>query len=311
MLQALVTKLSWLGLPRIFAAPRASVSGADIDAVMAFEQLVGELHLAAMQVAVVTSGINALSDGVRLKNLLALKDLGPQMPSADKISLPRHCREELGIAFKSIATVRDFYGELKVAQRDVDRFCADAHERGIAKASFLDLPAVADRWRRLSLRALVAVVALEKDVARCLPGRYSHNTPLLRQLLRSAVQGGRPCVDEKATVKLPDLPQRRAAVRPNVHLPCILEYQGRSFQAVAKDISTGGVGLELAPALLPQTVVLVEFEGGLCFAGLVVWSKGSRAGVKFDMPLKPSHPLLARSARPKSAPPARISHNRR
>ena len=145
MLQALVTKLSWLGLPRIFAAPRASVSGADIDAVMAFEQLVGELHLAAMQVAVVTSGINALSDGVRLKNLLALKDLGPQMPSADKISLPRHCREELGIAFKSIATVRDFYGELKVAQRDVDRFCADAHERGIAKASFLDLPAVADR----------------------------------------------------------------------------------------------------------------------------------------------------------------------
>lgn len=296
MLQALVSKLSWLGLPRIFAAPHASASDGDVDAVMAFEQLVGELHLAAMQVAVVTSGINALSDGVRLKNPLALQDLGPQLPSVDKISLPRHCREELGIAFKTIATVRDFFGELKIAQRDVEQFCADAHEFGTDEASFLDLPAVADRWRCLSLRALTAVVALEKDVERCLPGRYSHNTPLLKKLLRSVVEGGRPCVDEKATVKLPDLPQRRAEIRPNVHMPCILEYQGRSFPAIAKDISTGGVGLEEAPALLPQTVVLVEFESGSCFAGLVVWSKGPRAGVKFDMPLKPSHPLLAHSA---------------
>ena len=157
-------------------------------------------------------------------------------------------------------------------------------------------PAVADRWRCLSLRALTAVVSVEKDVARCLPGRYSHNTPLLKKLLRSVIEGGRPCVDDNATVKLPDLPQRRASVRPNVHLPCVLEYHGRTFQAAAKDISTGGVGLEQAPALVPQTVVLMEFESGHCIAGLVVWSKGTRAGVKFDLPLKPSHPLLASGA---------------
>ncbi len=267
-----------------------------MDAVVRFEQLVGELHLAAMQVAVVTSGVNALSEGVRLKNPLALQDLGPQVPSAEKITLPRHCREELGIAFKSLAAVRDFFGELKTAQQDVEQFCADADEFGTEEAAFLDLPAVADRWRCLSLRALTAVVSVEKDVARCLPGRYSHNTPLLKKLLRSVIEGGRPCVDDKATVKLPDLPQRRAAVRPNVHLPCVLEYHGRTFQAVAKDISTGGVGLEQAPALVPQTVVLMEFESGHCIAGLVVWSKGTRAGVKFDLPLKPSHPLLTSDA---------------
>ena len=103
-------------------------------------------------------------------------------------------------------------------------------------------------------------------------------------------------MDDNATVKLPDLPQRSAAVRPNVHLPCVLEYHGRTYQAVAKDISTGGVGLEQAPALVPQTVVLMEFESGHCIAGLVVWSKGTRAGVKFDLPLKPSHPLLTSGA---------------
>jgi hypothetical protein len=293
MLQGLFSRLSSHGWLNFIAARSTAASGEDMDAVVGFEQLVGELHLAAMQVAVVTSGVNALSEGVRLKNPLALQDLGPQMPDADKITLPRHCREELGIAVKSLTAVRGFFSDLKTAQQDVEAFCADADEFGTEEAAFLDLPGVADRWRCLSLRALAAVVALEKDVARCLPGRYSHNTPLLKKLLRSVIEGGRPCVDDNASVKLPDLPQRRAAVRPNVHLPCVLEYHGRTFQAVAKDISTGGLGLEEAPLLAPQTVVLVEFENGHCIAGLVVWSKGARAGVKFDVPLKPSDPLLA------------------
>jgi hypothetical protein len=293
MLQALISKLSWPGWLNFAVVGSDIASGEDMDAVVRFEQLVGELHLAAMQVAVVTSGVNALGEGIRLRNPLALQDLGPQVPSSEKISLPRHCREELGIAFKSVAAIRDFFGELKTAQQDVEQFCADADEFGTEEAAFLDLPAVADRWRCLSLRALTAVVSIEKDVARCLPGRYSHNTPLLKKLLRSVIEGGRPCVDDNATVKLPDLPQRRAAVRPNVHMPCVLEYHGRTFQAAAKDISTGGVGLEQAPALVPQTVVLIEFESGHCIAGLVVWSKGTRAGVKFDLPLKPSHPLLS------------------
>lgn len=296
MLQALISKLSWPGWLNLAVASSTIAPGEDMDAVVRFEQLVGELHLAAMQVAVVTSGVNALSEGVRLKNPLALQDLGPQVPSSEKITLPRHCREELGIAFKSLAAVRDFFGELKTAQQDVEQFCADADEFGTEEAAFLDLPGVTDRWRCLSLRALTAVVSVEKDVARCLPGRYSHNTPLLKKLLRSVIEGGRPCVDDNATVKLPDLPQRRASVRPNVHLPCVLEYHGRTFQAAAKDISTGGVGLERAPALVPQTVVLIEFESGHCIAGLVVWSKGTRAGVKFDLPLKPNHPLLTSDA---------------
>ncbi len=53
-------------------ASSAAAPGEDLDVVVRFEQLVGELHLAAMQVAVVTSGVNALSEGVRLKNPLAL-----------------------------------------------------------------------------------------------------------------------------------------------------------------------------------------------------------------------------------------------
>ena len=294
MLQALISSLSWLGLHHLaIGGGDTTARSEDVDAVLQFEQLIGELHLAALQTAVVTSGVNALGAGVRLQNPMALQDLGPQPPDAAKISLLRKCREQLGVPHKHVAAVREFFSEVPAAQQAVEAFCADANEFGTQEAGFLDLAAVADKWRCLSLRALTAVVGLERDVARCLPARYTRNTPVLKKLLRSVIEGGQPCVDNDARVKLPDLPQRRAAVRPNVNLPCILEHHGMTYQAFAKDVSTGGVGLSGAPTLMPQTVVLVEFESGHCVAGLVVWSKGSRAGVKFDVPLKPNHPLLA------------------
>ena len=177
MFQALISKLSQLGM-HSFATSAAAEDGEDVDAVVRFEQLVGELHLAAMQIAVVTSGVNALGAGIKLQNPLALQDLGPQVPDAHKIALPRICREELGIAFKKIAAVRDLFGELTPAQQEVEAFCADAEQFGVEEAGFLDLGAVADQWRCLSLRALAAVISLEQDVARCLPGRYTSNTPL-------------------------------------------------------------------------------------------------------------------------------------
>ena len=274
----------------------AEPAGSDVSAVMRFETLVGELHLAAMQIAVVTSGVNALQAGIKLKNALSLQDLGPQIPMADTIALPRACREELGIAYNKIAAVRDLFRGLEPAQKDVELFCTDAEDFGEQEAAFLDLPSVSLRWRRLSVHALAAVLALEPDVARCLPARYGENSPLLKRLLRSVIEGGHPCVAPNAIIKLPDLPQRRAAVRPNVRMPCLVEYHGMTFEAVVKDISTGGVGLEDAPPLRSQMIVVLEFDGGHCISGLVVWSKGSRAGVKFDMPLTPNHELLAQHA---------------
>ena len=296
MFQSLLKSLSQFGQKRPTSPFGSSLGRADIDAVVQLESLVGELHLAAMQIAVVTSGVNALQSGIKLRNALSLQDLGPQIPDAATITLPRKCREQLGIGASKIAAVRDLFSDLEPAQRDVEMFCNDAKAFGEQEAAFLDLAGVSERWRRLSVRALAAVIGLEPDVARCLPARYAQNTPLLKRLLRSGAEGAHPCVGEDAIIKLPDLPQRRAAVRPNVRLPCVVEYHGMTFEAVVKDISTGGAGLDEAPPMRSQTVVLIEFQGGDCVAGLVVWSKGSRAGVKFDVPLRPTHQLLAQTA---------------
>ncbi len=292
MLQVLRSTLSWLGIP---FEPASGCAGDDLDAVLRLEQLIGELHLAALQTAVVTSGVNVLAQGGRLENASSLKDLMPEMPAPGKISLPRSVREEIGVKVNSLRPTRDFFEEAKAAQQDLRAFCKDIDQFGTEEAAFLDVAHLDVAWHNLSTLALAAVVALEGDVVRCLPERYTRNTPVLKKLLVDVIRGGHPCVDADGMVKLPDLPQRRAAMRPNVYLPCVLEHHGQTYQAVAKDISTGGVGLDEAPTLKPQTVVLVEFESGHCVAGLVVWSKGSRAGVKFDAPLKPNHPLLAAS----------------
>ena len=87
MFQSLLKSLSQFSPRRLNGA-----SGTDTDAVVRFETLIGELHLAAMQIAVVTSGVNALQAGIKLKNALSLQDLGPHTPDAETITLPRACR---------------------------------------------------------------------------------------------------------------------------------------------------------------------------------------------------------------------------
>jgi hypothetical protein len=298
MLEVLRSTLGWLGMGLERTGVRAREGGEEVDAVLRFEQLVGELHLAALQSAVVTSGVNVLARGGHLANAPVLEDLMPQMPDAERIVLPRRARQELGIRLASLAPTRAFFNACGSAQRDLQAFCADADRFGTEEAAFLDVAHLDVAWHNLAAGALAAVVALEGDVRRCLPERYTRNTPVLKTLLVEAIRGGHPCVDAEGMVKLPDLPQRRAALRPNVHLPCVIEHHGRTARAVAKDISTGGVGLVGAPGLVPQSVILIDFENGHCCAGVVVWSRGERAGVKLDVPLKAGHPLLSAAAAP-------------
>jgi hypothetical protein len=289
MLQMLQSTLAWLGLK---AGTGDGCDDGDVDAVLRFEQFVGDVHLAALQCAVVTSGINVLTRGGQLTNASDLKDLMPTVLPASRTMLPRQAREVIGLKVASLAPAREFLTSIKTAQRDLENFCADVDSFGTEEAAFLDVAHIDVAWHNLSTAALAAVVAMEPDVERCLAERYTRNTPVLKKLLLDVIKRGHPCVDDEGTVKLPDLPQRRTSMRPNVHMPCVLEYHGKTYPAVVKDISTGGIGLERAPTLMAQNVVVMEFENGSCLSGMVVWSKGDRAGVKLDVPLKSTHPLL-------------------
>lgn len=255
------------------------------------EAIVSEIHGAAVRTAAVTSYVNALGSGQSLAPPQALTAILPQRPNV--LDHLQRCEQELQMPGKSLAAVSQFYVSLGYGHAGVAAFCADADAWGLAKAAFLHRKMLSNVWRRLGCLALGAVTALDPQIKRCLPERYGQNTPILRGVLAKVIQGEWPCLDTNGQPVLPDLPQRRPAPRRMLNRPCVVEHQGKTVQAIVKDISSSGLGLERAPGMTPQKVALVELQGGRCLACVVVWAKGASAGLKFHTALHPNDPLLA------------------
>ena len=262
----------------------------DLESIQLFETLVAETHAAALRTAAVASCVNTLGAGRLLISPECLKSVMPQ-PSSILEELPR-CQKELRPGAQTIPAVTNFFNSLDYAQAGVCDFCADAEQWGAEQAAFLHLKNLSTVWRRVSQLALNAVVTLDADIQRCLPVRYGQNTAVLKKLLTDVLEGGQPCLDVNGQPYIPELPQRRPAARRVINKPCIVEHQGKAARASVKDISSSGLGLEDAPEMTPHKVALIEFEDGRCVAGVVVWSKGANAGIKFDTPLGPNDALL-------------------
>ena len=147
-------------------------------------------------------------------------------------------------------------------------------------------------WQEMSEIAIAAIQSLDKISNGSLPLSYARNMIMLRSFLSDVVTGGSPLVDRDGNIIVPELPQRRVLKRKPVYLRAILEHKGKASPVIVINISTTGVALENAPPLVPKSVVVLEI-GERCFAGMVVWDRGSSAAIKFDMPLKEEDPLLA------------------
>jgi PilZ domain len=255
-----------------------------------FETLVGETHAAALRTATVASCVNALRSGHLVIAPQSLTSLIPlQCSVLDGVA---HCREELGLTAESFRAATEFFGSLGYAQSSASTFCNDAAQWGTEQACFLHLKNVSAVWRRVSTLAFNAVVTLDPGIERCLPARYGENTAVLKRMLAEVIAGGQPCLDVNGQPYIPDLPQRRPAPRRTINKPCIVEHQGKTARAMVKDISSSGLGLEGAPDMTPQKVAVIEFEDGRCVAGMVVWAKGTRAGITFQTSLSVKDALL-------------------
>jgi hypothetical protein len=291
MLQFLRSRLSLV--PVHTNRPAAALTPArskGLEGIALFEELVCATHVATLQVAAVASCVNALGSKGGLKNALVLRNFVPHQPTV--ISSLSRCCAEMQLERATMLRVEKFFSDLPAAERQTDVFCSDVERYGAKQAVALHHTALMATWRQMSQRALEGLEALDPDVQHCLAERYSENTAVLTRLLTSVIDGGNPCLDARGYPYLPELAQRRPAPRRAVFHACTLEHQGNTSRAIVRDISTSGLGLEYARQLTPQEVILVEFENGLCLAGVVVWTSGTRAAVKFDTALNPKNPLL-------------------
>jgi len=270
--------------------PRTAQNPTDLGGIQLFEALVSDTHAAALRTAAIASSVNALSAGLLLKSPQLLQAILPQQPTV-LAELPR-CQKELGLKLDTPPILKAFFDSFGHAGTCIAAFCEDADRSGIERAVFLHFTNLSTVWRRVSDLALKAVAALHPEILRCLPQRYGENTAVLRKLLEQVLRGERPCLDVNGVPFLPELPQRRPAARLEINRPCVVEHQGKTVRAIVRDISSSGVGLERAPDLVPLKVAVIEFDDGRCLAGVVVWSKAGKAGIKFDSPLGPTDPFL-------------------
>jgi hypothetical protein len=254
------------------------------------EAFVCETHSAALLAAAVASVINGFRRRDVDKSEAALKPYVPREPAL--IAVLRNGMLETDLDEDTLAVISDFFEDLAPARIALDQYFADANHIGPERASVLHLLALSNTWRRACEDALVATRQLHGHLGQ-LPSQYTSNSEVLIELLQEAVAGTSPCLDEHGRISIPDLPQRRHTARRTICQPCKITYNRTTAQAFVRDVSPGGFGLERAPQLPPKSLVLIELPSGRRFAGVVVWSNGSSAGVRFSRTLLPNDPLLS------------------
>lgn len=277
---------------KVFTADRneQAEQATGLDGTGLLEAIVCETQTAALHVAAIASGLNALRAKAPLRAPVDLKNFLPSSSAVIGELLRSH--EEAGLGAGTLLHLNEFFSELSAARPGIERLLADFERLGVEHAAGHGNASTFAGWSRLCQRAHEAVSALDADLRHRLPAYYAENTAMLLRLLKGAGDGQQPCIDKAGNVVLPDMPQRRRTTRRSLLQQGILRYRGKTAAIMAKDISTTGVGLEHTPELKPEELVQIELTGGRRLFGVIVWASGTSAGVKLGKVLPPNDPLL-------------------
>lgn len=264
--------------------------GQDLEGYALLEALVCETHTAALQTATTTSAVNALKMEGRIEDPRRIVDFVPHEPPI--LRAARVMFEDLGLEGNAVDAIETFFDQLGPARASLEQFLADLPALGAARAEVLHRARITSSWQLACRGAVIAVKAFDQQFRYNLSERYAETVPVLVSLLNSAAQGLQPCIDAGGRPFMPELPQRRLAARKALFQECTLRHSRKVIRALARDISTGGLGLDSAPGLHVGELVVVELLSGRRLMGCVAWIKGRSAGIRFGTPLPPNDPLL-------------------
>lgn len=254
------------------------------------EKLVTETHGAALLTAAMASIANVLREPGVARSPAELQMYLPN-PSGMIFGV-RVLSREAQLSVRTHAAISAFYAGLEPALRETDRYFADANVLGVERGAALHQFSLANGWRLVAQSAADAVEELSIETDEALPELYGLSAGILSRLLNAAARGQSPCIDINGKPFLPALPQRRRAARRTLGQSASISINGRSVRAYVRDVSQGGMGLEQAGKLPIGAIATIVLSSGRRFTGAIVWNKGSRAGVRFTIPLTPNDPLL-------------------
>ena len=241
--------------------------------------------------AIIASCIHGSAQGGRRLDRATIDRFLPHEPAV-LLSLTRRSLLDIEPMSETQAVIDAFFVSLRTLRRAIETYFFDASEIGAERAQIIHTRALVMAANRGCHEALRAVHALEIETPGRLPELYCDHAHALAALLISTERGGTPCLDEGGAPYLPRLPQRRRSTRRTLGQNCRLLYRKAILSAFAKDVSEGGIGLLRVPFLRIDDVVTVELASGRQFQGCVAWSRGEAAGVRFNLALTGSDPLL-------------------
>ena len=289
--QILVRELNQWMIP---AADQDRVSGADAissETLNALRCILIEIEEASVLVAITASIAGAISgsrsDALTLRHLLSYLPPNPEV-------YRRHIDTVTSAALAPFLTlpIQAYHARLSYALR-LTRAIVDAGPAPTTAVRASEIENVEDAWRHVCGTALGAISVLRDTLAAVRYTRPPVANEHAEALLRSAKAGGRPCIADDGTVRMPRWAESRSHERQPAQAGVRIYMLGAVHDAVIENASRTGLGLSSLPDAVSGVRVGVEFPDGERMTGKIMWVRGERAGVQLETMLPATHTLLA------------------
>ena len=289
--QILVRELNQWMIP---TAEQEGVSGADgisSETLNALRCILIEIEEASVLVAITASIAGAIS-GSR-SDALTLQHLLTYLPPSPEV-YRRHIDIVTSAALAPSLTlpVQAYHARLSYALR-LTRAIVDAGPAPTTAVRASEIENVEDAWRHVCGTALAAISILRDTLAAVRYTRPPVANEHAEALLRSAKAGGRPCIADDGTVRMPRWAESRSHARQPTQAGVRIHMLGTVYEAVIENASRTGLGLSGLPDAMSGIRVGIELPDGERVTGKIMWMRGERAGVQLETMLPDTHMLLA------------------
>ena len=195
------------------------------------------------------------------------------------------------LGLSNLGPVQDYYARLEFAQRLSQTVLA--LEASVPAASRLnEVEKLEDAWRYVCRASLTASSVIRS----CLAELGAEAPPVANRaaaaLLSAAERGDRPCVDPAGNVTVPGWAENRRAKRVSVSRQATIYYRGAKQAVVVDNVSATGLGLKGLEGGIPGRMISIVLDSGESLSGMIMWSRGTAAGIKLDEQLSEDHPIL-------------------
>lgn len=149
-----------------------------------------------------------------------------------------------------------------------------------------DLRSLAAAWTATAAKVAAAMRTLDRAFGeRRISGLGDEASPLLK-LLDEVAGGGHSIIGPDGQLLMPRLRDAREFKRVAVNCPAVILRAGERQEAVLRDMSVGGLGLQGIAGLKQADSVRVQVGDDLDLEGKVEWSHEDRAGIKLSLPIE-------------------------